>query len=105
MDILDFLEGWPFNNYLNLVRSHGKSTWRHDIAKILDCVHTLFTFFGISKQMVFVELFKNFLDMFPMRLGVVGVDENDVEVDNDMNIDEILEDVINELRPSCRSIG
>ena len=104
MDILDFPGHWPFNNYLNLVRSHSKSTRRHDIAKILNHVHTPFAFFGISKQIVFVESFKNFLDVFLMGLRVVGVDENIIKVDNNMNIDEILEDIINELRPSHRAL-
>ena len=45
------------------------------------------------------------LQCVPDETWVVGVDENIIEVDNDMNIDEILEDVVNELRPSCGSVG
>ena len=96
MDILDFPGCQPFNNHLNLFRSHSKSTWRHDVAKIFNCIDTPFTFFGIGKEVMFSETFKNLLDMLPMRFQVIRVNEYIVQIDNDMDINQILENIINE---------
>ena len=54
---------------------------------------------------VFPEAAKDFFDVLPVRVHVVGEDEDVVEVDDDTVVEEVLENVVHETLESGRSVG
>ena len=54
---------------------------------------------------VFPESPEDFADVFPVSAGVVGVDEDVVQIDDNTNVQEISEDLIDEALKRCRRIG
>ena len=48
---------------------------------------------------------KDFFNVFPMTVGVVGEDEDVIEVDNDADVQEVLEDVVHEPLKCGRGVG
>ena len=51
------------------------------------------------------ESSEHFADMFAMFLGVLGENEDVIEVDNDSDIEKVFENVVHETLESGRGIG
>lgn len=105
MNVLDLPRGRPFRNSPDLVFRHGKTGGRHDVTEILYRIDTPFALFGIGEKFVLPELPKDFPNVFLVRLGVVGIDEDIVEIDDDIDINHVREDFIDESLPCGRSIS
>ena len=59
----------------------------------------------MSSPTVFLEVSEHFMDMVMMKIGIVGVDEDVVQVHEDANIKEVAKNVVHESLKGSWRIG
>ena len=54
---------------------------------------------------MFAESAKDFFDVLRMFGGVVGVDQNVIQIDNNVNVQKVAEDILHETLEGCRGVA
>ena len=73
LDVLNFLRFWPIGDGFNFLCGHRESIRRETETKVLGGGGMELTFLWFGKEFVFVEVLEDFVDVFLMRLEVLGV--------------------------------
>ena len=89
----------------DLGRIYLQTFFRKNEAEILDGVGGEMTLVRTGIETMFPETTEDLTDMLLVFHRVIGVDEDVVKVDGDINVEEVAEDVIHESLESGRSIG
>ena len=84
--VADFPWFRPVEDGLDLVFGHSKSVDGEDVAKIFDGVLVEFALIGASVEAMLSESSEDFLDVLPMIVRVIGIDEDIVQVNYDANV-------------------
>src|SRR5438445_13597573 len=95
LDVFDFPRLRPVTDCLDLFRSHGEPLRREAEAEVFDRGGMELTLFRFSIELLFAEASEDFLDMSLVRLLVLGVDEDVIQIYDDAHIQEVCEDAIN----------
>ena len=104
LDVADFSGFGPVEDSLDFLLGHGETVSGEDVAEILDGLRVEFALVCAGVEVVLAESSEDFLDMFLVVHGVVGVDEDVVEVDNNADVEEVGEDVVDKLLESCGGV-
>lgn len=105
LDVLHFAGFRPVLDNLDFSRIHSQTVRRKKESKILNSILVKSTFVGSSVEPMFSESSENFLNMFAVIIGVVGVDEDVVQVDDHCDVKKIGEDVVHEMLKCRRGIS
>ena len=95
----------PILDGLDLGRIHLQTFFQKNEAKILDGVSGEMTLVRTGIEAMFPETMEDLADMLLVFRRVIGVDEDVVKVNGNINVEEVTEDVIHESLESGRSIG
>lgn len=84
---------------------HKDTVRRDDISEEFHSVGVEIAFLGFAEEVVRAKSFEHFADMLNMLVRIVGIDEDIVEVNHDVDVKEVGENVVHEGLKSGRSIG
>ena len=73
LDVLYFPRFRPIGDGLNVLHRHGESVRRETETEVLSGSSMELTFFWLGKEIVFLEVLEDFVDMFLMGLKVLRV--------------------------------
>ena len=76
LDIVDFLRLRPLEDSADLVVGHGKTVRRQDVSEVFHGVLVEFALVRSGVEPMLAEPAEHLLDVFPMIVRVVGVDED-----------------------------
>ena len=76
MDIADFSRLRPLEDSADLVVGHGKAVRGQDVSEVFHGVLVEFALVCSSVELMLAEPAEHLLDVFPMIVRVVGVDED-----------------------------
>ena len=82
LDVLDILRLWQLQDCLYLIGRHLKSFQRKNIAKIFHNVRVELTLVCMGVKPILSEALKYLSDMFAVSFGVIGVDENVIQIND-----------------------
>ena len=105
LNVLDFARGRPVENDLDLVFRHRELIRRQNVAKIFHGVSVELALQSLGVKTVETKASKDLLDMLPMLLQRIRVDQDIIEVDDNAVIKHVTEDVVHESLKSSKSIG
>src|SRR5207245_9603749 len=105
LHVLDFPWFRPVADCLDLFRSHGEPLRREAEAEVFDGGGMELTLFRFSIELVFTEVSEDFLDMSLVRLLVLGVDEDVIEVYDNTHVQEVCKDAINKPLEGSRGVS
>jgi hypothetical protein len=94
LNVLHFAWFRPILDCLDFGGVHTQTHQRQDITEVLNRVSVESAFVNSGIEVVLLESSKYFTYMFLVKLGVVGIDEDIVKIDNNTNIEHVGEDVV-----------
>jgi hypothetical protein len=105
LNILHFAWFRPILDCLDFGGVHTQTRRRQDITEVLNRVGVESAFVDSGIEAVLSESSKYFAYMFSVKLGVVRVDEDIVEIDDNTNIEHVGEDVVHKSLERRRGVG
>ena len=94
LDVPDFPGFRPVQDCLYLRIGHRKALSGEDVSEVFHGLRMEFALVGAREKLVLAESSEYLADMFSVVLGVVGVDENVVEVDHHADVEQVREDLV-----------
>ena len=104
LDFLHFARFRPFQDSLDLVRGHGESFRRHDVAQVFDLFDMELTLVETGVKSMFPEAAEYFPDVLLVFGEGVGVNEDVVEIYDHEFVNEVGENVVHKALESGGSI-
>ena len=104
LDVLNFPWFRPIGDGLNFLRGHRESIGRETETEVLGGGGMELTFLQLGEEIVLSEVSEDFTDVFLMGLGVLGVYQDVIQIDDNTDIEEIHKDTIDESLKSRGSI-
>jgi hypothetical protein len=104
LNVLDLLRSGPFRDGGDLVRSHSEAIRREDITKIFASGDAKLALGEFTEKAVSAEAPEYFLYMLGVLRIIVGVDEDIIQIDDDVDVEQVSHDGVQEALESGRSI-
>jgi hypothetical protein len=94
----------PIEDSLDLVFGHGNAVSGNDETEEFDRFRVELALLGLAEEIVFPETPEDFFDVFLVVIGIVGVDEDVIEVNDDVEVEDVGEDVVHEALEGRRCV-
>jgi len=104
LDVLNLPRNWPAGDSGNLVRSHPETIGRQNVAEVFTGGDAEFAFWKLAIQPSSPEATKYLPDMSSVIGRIIGVDQDVVQIDDNVNVQQICEQGVKEALEGGRCV-
>src|SRR5690554_1105783 len=105
LNVANGTRGGPRGDRADFSRVHGDAFWRDHITKELDLGDMELAFIDIDLKLGIREQLEDFANMESMRVFVLGIDQDIIQINDDYSVKALTEDIVQESLKRGRGIG